>query len=379
MDGRILLFGATGYTGRLTAASLVRTGLPVVLVSRSGDRVRQLAEDLAAVAPDGRVPDTATADAEDPASVRALITSAADVLLCTVGPFLQHGHAAVEAAIDAGAGYVDSTGESPFIRWVFQQAGPRAVATGARLLPAFAYDYVPGNLAGALALHRAEELGRPATRVEIGYFVTGGMGISSGTRASLAGVLVEQGYGFRNGRLVNERPGALTATFTLGDQRLQAGSVGASEQFTLPRLSPALREVDVYLGWAGRFTKPVAMFGAINDLAMRLPGARSSSRRLVRALVGRTTGQGPDAQARARSRTVVMARAFDASGSLIAQAHLIGPTPYELTADLLTWGARSCWEGKTRGSGALGPVDAFGLDAVIAGCASAGLMVQPEP
>ncbi|MFM7146019.1 MAG: hypothetical protein ACKOW5_06770, partial [Actinomycetales bacterium] len=70
-------------------------------------------------------------------------------------------------------------------------------------------------------------------------------------------------------------------------------------------------------------------------------------------------------------------RAFDATGACVHQVRLIGPTPYELTADLLVWGAQACLEGKVRGTGALGPVDAFGLDEVIAGCARAGLVAQP--
>lgn len=378
MNGRVLLFGATGYTGRLTAAALVRTGLPVVLVSRSADRVRALAAAMAHLSPDGAEPAVATADAGDPASVRALLQSPGDVLLSTVGPFMRYGAAAVEAAIDAGAAYVDSTGESPFIRWVFADASPRAEGTGARLLPALAYDYVPGNLAGALAIHRSREAGAEPARIEIGYFVTGGMGMSSGTRASMAGVLVEPTYAFRNGRLVTERAGARTAAFTVaradGPPRVLTGlTVGATEQFTLPRLASSLREVEVTLGWAGAWTKPASVAGGVGDLAFRLPGMRAAARRLLRATTSRATGSGPDEQQRAGSRTLVLARAFDAAGACTAIVRLDGPTPYELTADLLAWGARMCWEGRATGAGALGPVDAFGLDAVLAGCANAGL------
>lgn len=377
VEGRILLFGATGYTGRLTAHSLVRSGLPVVLVGRSLDRVRALAEELAPLTLLGQPCETARADADDPASVRSLLDSKDDVLLSTVGPFVRHGKAAVEAVIDAGAAYVDSTGEAPFIRWVFEEAGPRAARSGARLLPAFAYDYVPGNLAGALAIDQASRLGRQAIRLEIGYFVRGGMGISSGTRASAVGVLVEPSYAFRNGQLLAERAGARTTTFAIDSQAKVAGaSIGASEQFTLPRLSPALREVDVYLGWAGRLTRPISALGAVGNLALRLPGARPAARRLAQAVTGSTTGVGPDAEQRSGSSTLVLARAFDASGSGVADIRLTGPTPYELTADLLAWGARMCLQAGTTATGALGPVDAFGLESCIEGCADAGLATE---
>jgi len=390
MEGRVLLFGATGYTGRLTAAALGRLGVPVVLVSRSADRVRALAAAIASQSPDGIEPEVATADAAEPASVRALLQSRDDVLLSTVGPFMRHGATAVEAAIDAGACYVDSTGESPFIRWVFQDAGPRAERTGARLLPALAYDYVPGNLAGALAIRRSQQDGTEPARIEIGYFVTGGMGMSSGTRASMAGVLVEPTYAFRDGRLVTERAGARTVQFPLdripGDQFALVGpstlaglTIGATEQFTLPRLAPSLRAVDVALGWAGRWTRLASVAGGVTEGALRLPGLRPAARRLLQAVAGDVTGRGPDEQQRAGSRTLVLARAYDTAGACMAHVRLNGPTPYELTADLLAWGALMCWEGRAQGTGALGPVDAFGLDALVAGCADAGLVAEVSP
>jgi len=179
--------------------------------------------------------------------------------------------------------------------------------------------------------------------------------------------------------LESARAGARTATFTIDGRRLDGASVGGSEQFTLPRLSPALREVDVFLGWAGRWTRPASAMGAISDLALRLPGARAGARRLATALAGTATGQGPDAEQRARARTVVLARAYDASGTQVAGVRLVGPTPYELTADLLAWGARACLASRTHGAGALGPVDAFGLDEVIDGCARAGLVAHSSP
>jgi short subunit dehydrogenase-like uncharacterized protein len=74
------------------------------------------------------------------------------VLASTAGPFVKFGRAAVAAAVDAGAIYLNSSGEPPFIRQVFEEFGPRAEQAGAVLLPAFGYDYVPGNLAGGLAL-----------------------------------------------------------------------------------------------------------------------------------------------------------------------------------------------------------------------------------
>ena len=101
--------------------------------------------------------------------MRALVERG-DVLVSTVGPFARWGEPAVQAAIAAGAHYLDSTGEGSFIREVFERFGPGAQAAGCGLVTAFGYDWVPGNLAGALALRDA---GEAATSVQIGYFNPG--------------------------------------------------------------------------------------------------------------------------------------------------------------------------------------------------------------
>ena len=99
---RIILLGATGYTGRLTAEAMVRAGLAPVLAGRRHDAVARLADRLAPLAPQpSSEPGIAVADAGDPGSVRRLIESADDVLVSTVGPFVEWGDTAVEAAVDA--------------------------------------------------------------------------------------------------------------------------------------------------------------------------------------------------------------------------------------------------------------------------------------
>ena len=152
--------------------------------------------------------------------------------MSTAGPFLKVGRSVVQAAVEAGAVYLDSSGEPPLIRQVFEEFGPRAERTGAALLTAFGYDYVPGNLAGELALKAA---GPAGARVRVGYFARGNLrkATSAGTRASVAGVLLAPGYSFRGGRLVTERTAAHVASFEVDGSRRQAFSIGSSEHFAL--------------------------------------------------------------------------------------------------------------------------------------------------
>src|SRR3954454_11347009 len=196
--GRIVLFGATGYTGRLTAEALVARGAKPVRQARSADSLAKLADEL------GGGLDTAVADVSEPRTVGALV-SPGDVMVSTVGPFARWGGPAIEAAIRAGAGYLDSTGESSFIRRVFERYGDLAERSGSGLVTAFGYDWVPGNLAAGLALREA---GDAATRVDVGYFNTGRASsgdMSGGTRASAAGAVVAPSFGWRDGRMVTER------------------------------------------------------------------------------------------------------------------------------------------------------------------------------
>jgi short subunit dehydrogenase-like uncharacterized protein len=364
MAQRIVVFGATGYTGDLTARALVARGARPVLAARNEARVRPLAEELGGL-------EWALADVARPESVRALVERG-DVLVSTVGPFARWGGPAVEAAIASGAHYLDSTGEGSFIRDVFDRYGGGAQAAGCGLMTAFGFDWVPGNLAGALALRDA---GEAATRVEIGYFSPGsGAGsMSGGTRASAAGVALSRGFAWHDGRLTDERPARRTRLFELTrGHQARAVSVASSEHFALPRVHPTLRDVDVFLGWFGPASEPMRVFTAVMEPVLNLPGTRSALQGLFGRLVKGSTG-GPDATARATSTSVVLAEAFDAAGTRLADVRLEGVNGYELTGGFLAWGAETAARGGLQGTGALGPVDAFGLEALEAGCAEAGI------
>jgi short subunit dehydrogenase-like uncharacterized protein len=354
-----VLFGATGYTGRLTAEALAAAGSRPVLAGRDRTRLEALAARLGGL-------ELAEADTSRPDGVRALV-GAGDVLVSTVGPFLTRGEPAVRAAVEAGATYLDSTGEPPFLRRVFEAFGPRAEGRCA-LVPAFGYDFVPGNLAGALALAEAPA----ATRVTVGYFTTGPGGFSSGTLASGAGLLLEPGFAWRDGRLRRERIARRVRSFRIGGRDRLGVSYAGSEHYALPRLAPGLREVDVYLGWFGRRSRAVRAFSAVGAPLAHLPGVRP----LTRAATGRLsrrTGQGPTEAARLAGRSLVVAIAADDHGQEVARVQLQGPDPYTLTARLLAWAATHAAGGGLQGTGALGPVDAFGLATLQAGATTAGL------
>jgi short subunit dehydrogenase-like uncharacterized protein len=371
----IVLFGATGFTGRRTAEAMVRRGLRPVLAGRDVGRLNSLARRLGNVEPEHERPgklDVVCADAGDAASVRALI-GRGDVLVSTVGPFIRLGAPALSAAVDAGAIYLDSTGEPPFIRRVFEEFAPLAEQTGASLITAFGYDYVPGNLAGALALQRSDG---GVHRVEVGYLSGGGgraQVISRGTFVSIVGLITEQSYTWRDG-IQPEPTASRIRTFPLGGRNRLALTIGATEHYSLPRLAgpEGLSEVDVYLGAFGPAVRALHLCSRVAPTLLALPGVRSVVRTIGEFAAHRIAEE-PDPAALARVTSHVVGTAYDAAGTALAEVRLVSGDPYQLTADLLAWSAQRADEHGVSAPGALGPVEAFGLEALETGARQAGL------
>ena len=353
MARRIIIFGATGFTGRLVAERLAAQGADPVLAGRSERSVRELAERLGA--------EWAVADAMRRNSVFALLEPG-DVLVSTVGPFIKWGEPAVRAAIAANGTYIDSTGEPAFIRRVFEEFGPPAERAGGTLLTAMGYDYVPGALAAALALREA---GEAAVRVDVGYYAFG-IEPSAGTRRSAVGIMFDEGYAFRDGALRSSRIAERVRSFHVKGKDREAVSISGSEQLTLPAVHPGLREVNVYLGWFGSLARPLQAGSLAGSLAMKAPGVRSAFKAVGDRFI-ELGGAGP--QQPGGGVSWIAGEAYDGAGAKLAEVRLTGPEPYGLTAGIIAWAAQQ----EPSGPGALGPVQAFGLDALEEGCRQAGL------
>ena len=128
----ILLHGATGFTGRLVAGELLGRGVPFAVSGRDEEKLRQVAEDNGAA--EICVVDSANVDAVREAVIgRTLVASCA-------GPFAQVGEPIVRACAEAGVHYVDTTGEQSFVARIHRELAATAVASGACLTPAMAYD-----------------------------------------------------------------------------------------------------------------------------------------------------------------------------------------------------------------------------------------------
>jgi short subunit dehydrogenase-like uncharacterized protein len=323
----LAILGVTGYTGRLVLDEARRAGLPLRLVGRRQDALNELARTGEQV----RV-----ADAQSLGMLREAFAGASVVASCA-GPFLELGTAPVEAALAEGAHYLDTTGEQAFVKLVHERLGDVAAAAGVAALPAFGFDYVPGDLAARLA---AEQVEGPLEDVVVAYSVTG-FKSTRGTRSTIAAVMAQELMAWADGRLVPSRFGATTRKirFPFGEKTVVEWS--GTEPITVPRHT-AVRNVRSYV---------------------RAPAAAAHGGR-VGKLVGPVLGKlarfgpaGPSEESRRGSRFTVVAEANGAAGT--GRAVLTGSDPYGLTALLLVRGAQALLAGEARAAGVLAPAEAF--------------------
>jgi short subunit dehydrogenase-like uncharacterized protein len=144
----VVLFGATGFTGGLTAAALARmapAGCRWAIAGR--DRVRLEGVRAGLVADDPTLGDLPilVADVDDPRSMRELAASTR-VLISTVGPYLRYGDPVVAACAEEGTDYLDLTGEAEFVDRTWLRHHVTAERSGARLVHAAGFESIPHDL-----------------------------------------------------------------------------------------------------------------------------------------------------------------------------------------------------------------------------------------
>jgi hypothetical protein len=201
----------------------------------------------------------------------------------------------------------------------------------------------------------------------------GGMGgASGGTRASAAGALIAPSFQFRGGRIVTERGARKVHAFEWSGKPKPAISVGTSEAFSLPRAFPGVRDVEVYLGWFAGASRAMQAFSVFGSGMAMIPGVSAAMQAATARFVKTSTG-GPSEEERAGTGSRFVAEALSDAGDVLAEVRLQGVNGYTFTGDSLAWTADRLAAGAAKGSGALGPVEAFGLQAFEAGVAECGI------
>ncbi|MGW7269491.1 saccharopine dehydrogenase family protein [Streptomyces sp. NPDC054864] len=186
----IVLFGATGFVGVLTAEYLAAhapEGLRWAIAGRDTGKLERLRDRLADAHPACAELPLVRADVADPASLRDM-AGHARVVATTVGPYLEYGQELVAACAEAGTDYVDLTGEPEFVDLMYVRHDARARETGARLVHSCGFDSVPHDLGAHFTVRQLPE-GVP---LRVDGFVRTNATFSGGTFAS---ALAQMGRG----------------------------------------------------------------------------------------------------------------------------------------------------------------------------------------
>jgi short subunit dehydrogenase-like uncharacterized protein len=285
MDTRpldLIVYGATGFTGRLVAEHLVATQgvggtLRWALAGRSRQRLEQLRDALGV----GDALPLRVADADDAASLAVLATQARAVIT-TVGPYQRHGDALATACARAGCDYLDLCGEPLWMARMIERLQAPAQASGARIVFSCGFDSIPFDL-GVVFLQDAarRRFGAPLAEVHAVVRVMKG-GFSGGTAASLLATLEAIAADPALARTMAD-PFALTPGFR-GPPQPDPGDAAAWDEL------------------AGCWTAPFVM-AAINSKNVHRTNALRGHPwgRDFRYLERSATGEGSRGQARARS------------------------------------------------------------------------------
>ncbi|WP_292605334.1 saccharopine dehydrogenase NADP-binding domain-containing protein [Nocardioides sp. REDSEA-S30_B4] len=202
---KIVIFGATGFTGTLTAVYL-GTHLPEggtwAVAGRSAAKLQNVVDEVEAAG--GTAPEIVLADVSDAASMRAM-AEGTRVLISTVGRYVQHGDPAVRAAAEAGIAYVDLTGEPEFVDTMYVRHHAAAERSGARIVHACGFDSIPHDLGAYFTVQQLHAAGPVTLRGVVRAAGT----FSGGTFHSALGAFErsrQMSQAFKERRRVEPRP-----------------------------------------------------------------------------------------------------------------------------------------------------------------------------
>lgn len=374
----VVVFGATGFVGKLTAAYLAGAapaGTRLALGGRSKEKLEAVKAELGLDWP------VVVADSSDAAALKALAESTKAVAT-TVGPYLKYGMPMVQACAEAGTHYADLTGEVLFVRKTIDAHHATAERTGARIVHACGYDSIPSDLA-MLLLHEAA--GEPLTDATLVVKAAKG-GASGGTIDSMRGIVDEARRDKASRKLVldpfslspdrsaepkgkehrdptgivrDDELGGALAPFVMGTYNSRI--VRRSNALRDHAYGPQLRYRELMLGGSGPagLAKAAAITGGVGALfaGMALPPTRFLMDKVLPA-----PGEGPSEATREKGFFAHDTHAHTASGKhLVCRVRAQGDPGYKATAVMLGESVLSlALDDLPGGGGVLTPATAMG-------------------
>jgi short subunit dehydrogenase-like uncharacterized protein len=355
----VVLLGATGFTGRLTAEHLARrlssTTTRWAIAGRNEDKLRAVADGLP-----GEAPAIEVVDVGDLEGLTGL-AGRTKALATTVGPFAERGLRVVEACVRAGTEYADITGEPGFVAEVRDRFDAPAREAGIRLVSCCGFDSVPHDLGVAFTV---AELPDDAPLTVRGY-VEADARFSGGTARTAVGAIASRQL--PSNRIDGERE---VRSLPLRIHRIDDAVGIDGYGVPLPTVDPAivLRSAAVLDGYGSRFryghyarvrTLPAVVGGVAGVAAFGALASLPPTRALLEKVLP-ASGEGPSAERRARSSFAVTFHGVGGGRQVVTRVSG-GDPGYDETAKMLGEAALAlAQDGPGTSTGAVTPAQGLG-------------------
>lgn len=357
----IVVFGATGYTGRLVVAALCDMGVrDVILGGRSEAKLAELADLHGGFA--HRV-----ADAERPETLRALCEGA-HVVVDTAGPFNRYGEPVVRAALSAGAHFLDTTGEQTYMARILERYFGTAKGKDLVVVNGQAFEFALGYCASALLAEWDPGL----SKIDV-FNRTYGFGATRGTQKSALEQLTHDAFERHGGRLVRRGSNPVPRFVTWPDsgRREPAVPFPGGEALHLGRAHPHVLDVSTNLALPARVAGPVMLGWSLRPALKLLEkgGAFGPVNRFIDA-----QPEGPTEEQRRKNGFKVLARGESRGarrGVLVK-----GTDAYGITGVIAALGAKMLLEAEPLMTGVVSTDQAFGAQRFLDALAPFGVSVS---
>jgi short subunit dehydrogenase-like uncharacterized protein len=250
----IVVYGATGFVGVLTAKYLAEHAPSDVRIALGGRSQAKLEKTRAELGVDWPL---VIADSQDRDAVAALAGSTR-VVATTVGPYFKYGKPLVEACAAAGTHYADLTGEVLFMRWAIDAADAEARASGAKIVHTCGFDSIPSDI-GTMLLHEAAQAGGHGDLEETSFVVKAMKGGASGGTIDSARTAIDTVKKDKSTRRVLADP------YALSPDRAAEPDLGGERDSMKPQRDDELG------GWLAPF-----VMGSVNTRVVRRSNALSN-------------------------------------------------------------------------------------------------------
>lgn len=368
-DKPVVVYGASGYTGRLICEYLRQYNLPFVAAGRDGSKLKQSME--------SHVPGIETADyevVEVAHEVDALteLFGGASVVCNTVGPFSRYGPEVVEACLASGTHYIDTTGEQDWLITCDEKYGADFAAAGLLLSPGIAQMYTTGEIAAELCLEKPG-----LDTLDIAVFWGGSPTIAS-TQTILVNAALAGAFYLEQNSYVPWDPEAGLYQLTIPGQHELALALpwGGTSHPVWFRRDPRVANVKV-LG--GVFNRPL-MLGVPQIVAAAVEATKDMSPDERYAALDATAAQVMNTMPpRENPRRNKSLDSVHASGPL-GRAHCVihGNSNYQQTGLLQAYAAYSLLQQAPRRTGFASGCQAFGHRELLGVLRSFGLVMEPQ-